>query len=48
VPYDKNNIRRGLDQLGQPVSHGCVRLNINDAEEVYNWAEIKTDIFIHD
>jgi len=47
VPYDKNGLRNGLDKLGQPVSHGCVRLNIGDAKEVYNWAEINTEIFIH-
>jgi len=47
VPYDKNNIRDGLDQLGQPASHGCVRLNINDAEEVYDWAEIGTEVFVY-
>ncbi|MFH1392082.1 MAG: CapA family protein [bacterium] len=48
VPYSKEGLRDGLDKLGQPASHGCIRLNINDAQEVYNWAEIGTEVFIHE
>lgn len=47
VPYDKNNIRDGLDKLGQPVSHGCIRLDINDAKEVFDWTRIGVKVSIY-
>jgi lipoprotein-anchoring transpeptidase ErfK/SrfK len=31
---------------GYPDSHGCVRLSDKDAEELYNWAEIGTSVWI--
>jgi lipoprotein-anchoring transpeptidase ErfK/SrfK len=34
--------------LGTRVSHGCVRLGVGPAEQVYNWAEVGTPIVIHD
>jgi len=47
VPYNKAGVRDGLDKLGQPASHGCIRLNIGDAEQVFNWAKIGTKVVIH-
>ncbi len=35
------------DHLGTPISHGCVRLGVGPAEEVYNWTEIGTPVYIH-
>jgi len=43
---DNNNGRTGLDEIGQAVSFGCVRLNIRDAELLYNWVEINTPVYI--
>jgi len=37
----------GLNHLGVRVSHGCVRLSIQDAETIYNWAPVGTPIIIH-
>jgi len=34
--------------LGHAVSHGCVRLQIGPAKEVYDWTEVGvTKIFVH-
>lgn len=35
------------DHLGTPVSHGCVRLGVGPAQEVYNWTSIGTPVYIH-
>lgn len=48
VPYNKDGARQGLDQLGQAVSHGCVRLGIGDAEQVFNWADIGTVVAVQE
>jgi lipoprotein-anchoring transpeptidase ErfK/SrfK len=39
--------RRGKDIFGNPISAGCVRLNVFDAEEFYKWAEIGVPVFIY-
>lgn len=39
--------REGERSLGLAVSHGCVRLNIGPAEEVYNWVQIGDQIIVH-
>ncbi|MBU2540218.1 L,D-transpeptidase [Patescibacteria group bacterium] len=38
--------REGEDTMGTPVSLGCIRLKLGDAEQLYNWAEIETPIEI--
>ncbi|MFC1612798.1 L,D-transpeptidase family protein [Patescibacteria group bacterium] len=47
LPEWPNGYKEGADHLGQPVSHGCIRLGIGDAEFLYNWAEIQTAVFIY-
>lgn len=47
LPVWPNGYREGEDHLGTPVSHGCVRLGVEPAEKMYNWAEIGTPIFIY-
>jgi len=39
--------REGENHLGYPVSHGCVRLGIGDAEEVFEFAEVGTPVIVH-
>jgi len=39
--------KEGEDHLGQPVSHGCVRLGVGPAEFLYNWAPLGTPVFIY-
>lgn len=38
--------KEGMDHLGKPVSHGCVRLGIGPAKTMYEWAEVGTPIHI--
>lgn len=38
--------KEGMDHLGKPVSHGCVRLGIGPAKTMYAWADIGTPIHI--
>lgn len=46
LPYWPNGYREGEDHLGKPASHGCVRLGIGAAKELYNWAEIGTKVTV--
>jgi lipoprotein-anchoring transpeptidase ErfK/SrfK len=47
LPEWPNGYKEGQDHLGVPVSHGCVRLGVGDAKEVYDWTEIGTPVYIH-
>lgn len=42
LPEWPSGYKEGADHLGQPVSHGCIRLGVGAAQEVYNWAELGT------
>lgn len=46
LPIWPSGYREGNASLGQPVSHGCVRLGIGPAEELYNWADIDTSVWV--
>lgn len=46
LPY-LNGYRESSRSLGIPVSHGCVRVAIGNAEKLYNWADIGTPVWIH-
>lgn len=46
LPEWPNGYKEGQNHLGVPVSHGCVRLGVGDAKEVYNWTEIGTPVYI--
>lgn len=46
LPY-RGSWVEGENHLGTPVSHGCVRLSWQDAETVYNWADIGTQVDVH-
>jgi lipoprotein-anchoring transpeptidase ErfK/SrfK len=39
--------REGENNLGNKVSHGCIRLPIGSAKEVYDWADIGTSVIIY-
>jgi len=47
LPEWPGGAKEGESHLGTPVSHGCVRLGVGDAEAVYNWAEIGTPVYVH-
>ena len=39
---------RDYNKLGQPASHGCVRLNVRDAKWIYDYCPLKTKVTIYD
>lgn len=47
LPVWPNGYREGADHLGKPVSHGCIRLGISSAKELYDWTDIKTVVEIY-
>jgi len=38
--------KEGADHLGKPVSHGCIRLGIGTAKDLYDWTPIGTKVTI--
>ena len=49
LPYKPSspNKRIGASKLGRPDSHGCVRVNVGDAQKLYEWAPVGTSVWIH-
>lgn len=49
LPYKPSspNKRIGASKLGRADSHGCVRLNLGDAKQLYEWASVGTPVWIH-
>lgn len=47
LPEWPGGIKEGANHLGIPVSHGCVRLPVGAAEELYNWADIGTPVIVY-
>ncbi len=39
LPTLSNGVRLWADILGRPASYGCIILDLDDAEALYNWAE---------
>ncbi|HEX9012231.1 MAG TPA: L,D-transpeptidase, partial [Anaerolineaceae bacterium] len=39
LPMLKNGVRLWANVLGSPASFGCIILNLDNAEWLYNWAE---------
>jgi len=48
LPYWSSGYREGEGHLGQPVSHGCVRLGIGSAKEVFDWAQVGTKVIVQE
>ncbi|MFH1611798.1 MAG: L,D-transpeptidase [bacterium] len=48
LPYWPSGYREGEDHLGTRVSHGCIRLGIGPAEEVFNFSDMGTSVVIHE
>lgn len=47
LPEWPDGSKEGEDHLGQPVSHGCIRLGTGPAEFLYNWTPVGTEVFIY-
>lgn len=47
LPEWRNGVKEGAGHLGIPVSHGCVRLGVGAAKNVYDWANIGDIVYIH-
>lgn len=47
LPEWPDGTKEGESHLGTPVSHGCIRLGRGSAQEVYNWTEVNTPVYIH-
>ena len=46
LPEWPNGTKEGANHLGRPVSHGCIRLGIGQAKQLYDWADIGTKVVI--
>jgi lipoprotein-anchoring transpeptidase ErfK/SrfK len=47
LPEWPSGYKEGASHIGTPVSHGCVRLGVGDAAEIYAWADVGTHVVIH-
>ncbi|MCX6795349.1 MAG: epoxyqueuosine reductase QueH [Candidatus Falkowbacteria bacterium] len=46
LPMWPNGYREGTSHLGKPVSHGCVRLGLNDAKYLFDRLPVGTEVII--
>lgn len=47
LPEWADGRKEGESHLGTPVSHGCIRMGVGEAGQVYDWAEIGTPVVVH-
>lgn len=47
LPEWPDGSKEGEEHLGQPVSHGCIRLGVGPAEFLYNWTPVGAPVFIY-
>lgn len=45
--YPGSNVNIGASELGRPASHGCVRVNVGDAERLFRWTATGTPVWVH-
>jgi lipoprotein-anchoring transpeptidase ErfK/SrfK len=36
------------NNFGTPVSHGCVNMRLHEAKVLYEWAEVGTEVVVHE
>lgn len=46
LPEWPGGYKEGLDHLGKPVSHGCIRVGLEAAKILYDWTEIGTKVTV--
>jgi lipoprotein-anchoring transpeptidase ErfK/SrfK len=47
LPEWPGGYKEGANHLGIPVSHGCIRLGVGPAKQVYDWTEVGTPVVIY-
>lgn len=47
LPEWPGGYKEGANHLGRPVSHGCIRLGVGAAKDVYDWTDTGTVVVIH-
>lgn len=47
LPVWPSGHREGEEHLGQPASHGCVRVGLEAAKILYDWTPVGTPVFIY-
>jgi lipoprotein-anchoring transpeptidase ErfK/SrfK len=47
LPEWPGGYKEPATHLGTPISHGCIRLGVGPAKQVYDWADIGTPVIIH-
>lgn len=35
------------NNFGNPMSHGCVNMRVGEAQMLYNWASVGTEVYVH-
>ncbi len=46
LPEWPGGAKEGADHLGTPVSHGCVRLGVGPAKNLYDWTPVGTPVIV--
>lgn len=44
---DGSSYNIGATKLGTPDSHGCVRVDVGDAEALFRWTKVGTPVWVH-
>ncbi len=44
---DGSSYNIGASKLGTPDSHGCLRVNLGDAEKLFKWTKVGTPVWVH-
>lgn len=44
---DGSRYNIGASKLGTPDSHGCVRVDVGDAERLFRWTKVGTPVWVH-
>ncbi len=36
------------NEFGMPVSHGCINMRVEEAKELYEWADVGTEVTVNE
>lgn len=46
IPFNNGRAVQTVEQLGQPLSGGCVRQSVEDAQWMWDWAQLGTTVVV--